>query len=68
MKKNICRAQAFCTIGSMHINVERKDELDSTEFGLVSLGFSFTKNRDWRGNGLEEKEFVRKTTIRLSYE
>ena len=52
----------------MHINVERKDELDSTEFGLVSLGFSFTKNRDWRGNGLEGKECVRKTTIRLSYE
>ena len=39
-----------------------------TEFGLVSLGFSFAKNRDWRGNGLEGKEFVRKTTIRLSYE
>ena len=46
----------------------KKRELDSTEFGLVSLGFSFAKNRDWRGNGLEGKEFVRKTTIRLSYE
>ena len=64
----VAQSQAFCTIGSMHINVERKDELDSTEFGLVSLGFSFTKNRDGRGNGLEGKEFVRKTTIRLSYE
>ena len=42
--------------------------MDSTEFGLVSLGFSFAKNRDWRGNGLEGKEFVRKTTIRFSYE
>ena len=64
----VAQSQAFCTIGSMHINVERKDELDSTEFGLVSLGFSFTKNRDGRGNGLEGKEFVRKTTRRLSYE
>ena len=49
------RIRKICTIGRMHINVERKDELDSTEFGLVSLGFSFTKNRDGRGNGFRRK-------------
>ena len=54
----------------MYIHVERKGELDCTELWLLSLGFSFTKNSEWRGNGLEGNEIVRKTTmtIRLSFE
>ena len=73
VKKNICRAESGAESGFLYDRKYarkcwKKRELDSTEFGLVSLGFSFTKNRDWRGNGLEGKEFGRKTTIRLSYE
>lgn len=68
-RKNICRAESGFLYDRKYAHkCWKKRELDSTEFGLVSLGFSFAKNRDWRGNGLEGKEFVRKTTIRLSYE
>ena len=68
-RKHICRAESGFLYDRKYAHkCWKKRELDSTEFGLVCLGFSFAKNRDWRGNGLEGKEFVRKTTIRLSYE
>ena len=68
-RKNICREESGFLYDRKYAHkCWKKRELDSTEFGLVSLGFSFAKNRDCRGNGLEGKEFVRKTTIRLSYE
>ena len=60
VKKNIwisvAQSQAFCTIGSMHINVERKRELDSTEFWASKFRVLFReKTVIGEGNGLEGK-------------
>ena len=53
VKKNICCAESGFLYDRKYAHKYwKKRELDSTEFGLVSFGFSFAKNRDWRGTGL----------------
>lgn len=69
VKKNFCCAEAGFLYDRKYVHkCWKKRKLDSIEFGLVSLGFPFAKNRDWKGNGLKGKEFIRKTTIRFFYE